>query len=308
MESRFGYDFSRVRLHTDSKAAESAKAVNANAYTVGQDIVLASSFGIAGTTEGRSLLAHELVHTIQQGNSTGVQRSALEVSKQNDPLEREAEEVARAALLGKSPRIPAQSGAAVARQGDELDAGTSESGPVDASLPGGVATPEPEVSSPPTNPPQDQSKRGLTASEKAEATLVYGTSMNYDSIILEEDSVMSVGGYARTTPYTVNFPPGSFGRSDFIPWLIHELMHSWQYQHGTGVTKTLFYAIFGTYDYGGEAGLRAATVAGRGLKSFNTEQQGDIAEDYYKRLKGGQDVSAWIPFKNEIQGSSAASP
>ena len=66
MESRFGYDFSRVRIHRDSKAAESAQSVNASAYTVGQDIVFGQGQYSPSTTTGRQLLAHELVHVIQQ--------------------------------------------------------------------------------------------------------------------------------------------------------------------------------------------------------------------------------------------------
>lgn len=66
MEPRFGHDFSRVRLHTDSAAAESAKAVNARAYAVGRDVVFAPQMYAPHSSEGRMLLAHELAHTIQQ--------------------------------------------------------------------------------------------------------------------------------------------------------------------------------------------------------------------------------------------------
>jgi hypothetical protein len=66
MESRLGYDFGRVRVHTDATAAESARAVDALAYTVGRDLVFASGQYAPGTGTGRKLLAHELVHTVQQ--------------------------------------------------------------------------------------------------------------------------------------------------------------------------------------------------------------------------------------------------
>jgi len=69
MEPRFGHDFSQVRVHTDAKAAESARTVNALAYTVGQDVVLGSGQYSPQTSRGRWLLAHELAHTIQQGTS-----------------------------------------------------------------------------------------------------------------------------------------------------------------------------------------------------------------------------------------------
>jgi hypothetical protein len=64
---RVGFDFSRVRVHADARAAESARAVRARAYTVGQDIVFAPGEYAPGTSAGRALLAHELAHTLQQG-------------------------------------------------------------------------------------------------------------------------------------------------------------------------------------------------------------------------------------------------
>lgn len=74
-EPRFGADFSHVRLHTDSKAAESAKHVNALAYTVGRDIVFGNEQYSPGSQEGKKLLAHELTHVIQQkGDETVINR------------------------------------------------------------------------------------------------------------------------------------------------------------------------------------------------------------------------------------------
>jgi hypothetical protein len=66
METRFGYDFSQVRVHTDAKAAESTQTVNAKAYTVGHHIVFGSGQHAPATLPGKSLLAHELAHVIQQ--------------------------------------------------------------------------------------------------------------------------------------------------------------------------------------------------------------------------------------------------
>lgn len=67
-EARFGYDFSQVRIHAGRKAAESARAVNATAYTVGRDIVIGTGAQTMGGSEGRKLLAHELTHVVQQSN------------------------------------------------------------------------------------------------------------------------------------------------------------------------------------------------------------------------------------------------
>ena len=65
-EPRFGFDFSQVRIHNDALAAESARAVNASAYTVGQDVVFGSGKYSPETDTGKTLLAHELAHVIQQ--------------------------------------------------------------------------------------------------------------------------------------------------------------------------------------------------------------------------------------------------
>src|SRR5436309_6325832 len=69
MEPRFGRSFAHVRVHADAKAAESARAVNALAYTVGSDIVFANNQYSPGTDRGSRLIAHELTHTIQQGSN-----------------------------------------------------------------------------------------------------------------------------------------------------------------------------------------------------------------------------------------------
>ncbi|HEY9206933.1 MAG TPA: DUF4157 domain-containing protein [Candidatus Methanoperedens sp.] len=70
-EPRFGHDFSQVQVHTDAKAAESARVMNARAFTVGQDVVFGTGQYAPGTSEGRRLMAHELTHVIQQSATVG---------------------------------------------------------------------------------------------------------------------------------------------------------------------------------------------------------------------------------------------
>jgi hypothetical protein len=98
MEPRFGHDFSRVRVHTDARAAESAGAVRAAAYTVGSDIAFASGRYRPETIAGRRLLAHELAHVLQQRGAP--RRGPLLVGRQDSGHEREAADAARA--LGSS--------------------------------------------------------------------------------------------------------------------------------------------------------------------------------------------------------------
>lgn len=77
-EPRFGQDFSSVRVHTDSRAADLAHSLGARAFTVGQDIVFGSGEYAPGSPEGRQILAHELAHTVQQGTTANrIQRLTI---------------------------------------------------------------------------------------------------------------------------------------------------------------------------------------------------------------------------------------
>jgi type II secretory pathway pseudopilin PulG len=68
-ESRFDHDFTQVRLHTDERAAESARGLNARAFTLGKDVTFGEGQYAPGTLDGRRLLAHELTHVVQQRNA-----------------------------------------------------------------------------------------------------------------------------------------------------------------------------------------------------------------------------------------------
>jgi hypothetical protein len=70
MESRMGYDFGNVQVHNDSSAHQSSADINALAYTHGNHIVFGEGQYQPGTDSGKQLLAHELVHVVQQGNDT----------------------------------------------------------------------------------------------------------------------------------------------------------------------------------------------------------------------------------------------
>jgi outer membrane protein OmpA-like peptidoglycan-associated protein len=72
MESRFRHDFGSVRVHSDEKAAESARALDALGFTVGRDIVFGPGQYSPGTLTGRQLLAHELTHVVQQRNDAQI--------------------------------------------------------------------------------------------------------------------------------------------------------------------------------------------------------------------------------------------
>ncbi|HEX8489434.1 MAG TPA: DUF4157 domain-containing protein [Chthoniobacterales bacterium] len=113
MEPRFAHDFTRVRVHTNKKAAQSAAAVNAEAYTVGRHIVFGENRLSSATPAGRGLLAHELAHTVQQ-RSVRDEPSQFPVTSPNDATEAEAHHIAESAGAGR-PALPAAQTARLAR-------------------------------------------------------------------------------------------------------------------------------------------------------------------------------------------------
>ena len=108
-EPRFGQDFSRVRVHTDARAADSAKAVNALAYTVGRDVVFASGQYAPDTNTGRRLLAHELTHVVQQAGRllrlSIAGEPQIVVGHEDEELEREAHRAARKIADDEEPSV-----------------------------------------------------------------------------------------------------------------------------------------------------------------------------------------------------------
>lgn len=93
METRFRHDFSRVRIHNDARADASARALDAQAYAAGRDIVFAAGRYAPWTAAGMRLLAHELAHVVQQGDvNTG--SHGLFIGATHDAAERAADAAA----------------------------------------------------------------------------------------------------------------------------------------------------------------------------------------------------------------------
>lgn len=106
MEDRLQADFSAVRIHTDARAADSAAALSAMAYTIGDHVVFGPGGFSPGDADGMHRLAHELVHVQQQRRSSvkGTDiGSGLAVGDRADSFEREADETARKALASRRP-------------------------------------------------------------------------------------------------------------------------------------------------------------------------------------------------------------
>jgi hypothetical protein len=145
MESRLGHDFGDVRVHTDDAAHRSAASVQAHAYTVGSDVVFQRGQYDPGSTAGRTMLAHELTHVVQQrsgpvdGTATG---DGVRVSDPSDRFEREA--AANAERVMSAPPVQTApvaggggtGGAAVQRQEAEEEA--PEESPVQGAFEAGA--------------------------------------------------------------------------------------------------------------------------------------------------------------------------
>ena len=173
-------------------------------------------------------------------------------------------------------------------------------------------------------------RRRLTPSEVREGQLVFAQGLPYGRIWVHEAArwpnwLSRIGNALTGSPpptadnavtigYSVYFPRSLHTRDTDLEarifgdmaWLIHELTHTWQYHHsGPGyITKALRVQLTkgpSAYDYGGLKGLRKASEEHRSLNDFNPEQQGDIARDYYVRLKLGLDKDTWEPFIAELQ-------
>ena len=94
MEQRFGNDFSQVRVHTGDAAEQSARDVNANAYTVRHNIVFGAGQYLPQTSANKWLLAHELAHVVQQSGGSRMARDALIIDAPYEALEAKASGVA----------------------------------------------------------------------------------------------------------------------------------------------------------------------------------------------------------------------
>lgn len=401
-EPRFGYDFSHVRVHTDTPATESAAAIKARAFTVGSDIAFGAGEYAPESAAGQKLLAHELTHVVQQDGQMATLRSkGIDVQKTGRPmvqggffgsLWKGIKKVGKA--IGKGAKAvggaiwkgakavggaiwkgaKAVGGAiwkgakAVGKWGwNVLKAGGAwvwdlftkaplrlwriiehlGSGAVGivkwlwqgiktvrgiksfaqwiwsgflsgAAWVGRLITKLLDVIG--LGEIMDLlwqiikfNTRTLSSTEIAEAKKVFGSSISYWQVRIDEYSLIAWigslfsggGGMGVTTFHTINFNhkiKTAPGNSD-MAWLIHELTHVSQYEHvgSQYMGEALHAQATGGYGYGGEPALLAAFAAGKHLRDFNREQQGDIARDFYLALTSGRPTTAYDPFIVELR-------
>ncbi len=278
MEPRFGHDFSQVRVHTDSRAAESAQAVNALAYTVGRNVVFGTGQYAPGTSVGRQLLAHELVHTIQQSSSSAAKLDAKTDSIEmlsSPETEVEADQVAQNVVAGQQevdisahqplPALQRQvhGSPAVSVRSPVAEEFITQESDIQAGLAG----------------------RPLLSSEIALARPIFGNALDYSKVRLIPTSIAeftTVGNNIRVSKdFTISEP-------FFAETLIHELTHVWQYQHGgtSYISVSLGAQIAASiktpsrnfaYDY--------HITPDKSFFSFLPEQQGLIVQNYFAMLR-----------------------
>jgi len=126
MSAHFDHEFSEVRVHADARAAESAEAVGARAYTVGPHVVFGAGQYRPGTADGRGLLAHELTHVVQQRDVLGTP-AELPVGSAAHATEQEAGDIAAAS---RSAAVSTRTGPVLRRSAltDELTAAMAAGG------------------------------------------------------------------------------------------------------------------------------------------------------------------------------------
>ncbi|MCY7272246.1 MAG: DUF4157 domain-containing protein [Phormidesmis sp. CAN_BIN44] len=136
MEPRFDHDFSRVRIYSGGAAEQSAREVNANAYTAGHNIVFGAGEFAPGTQEGRRLIAHELTHVVQQSGAEGIRVGQSNEKRGTSPispelthvLQQNRHTVASEAVVQRKPK-PSDSKAAKPAKAPKISKGPASSTP-----------------------------------------------------------------------------------------------------------------------------------------------------------------------------------
>ena len=111
-EQALGVDLSAIRVHADPQSADAGRAIGARAYTIGQDIHFNDGQYNPASSDGQLLLAHEVAHTVQQGQGSPTAHCKLEVSEPEDALEVEADRAAAAMLRGQAVSVSSVPGPA----------------------------------------------------------------------------------------------------------------------------------------------------------------------------------------------------
>lgn len=339
LELRLAHDFSRVRVHADAPAAASALAVQARAYTVGNDVVFGRGEYAPHNPEGRQLLAHELAHVVQQQGAPATSR--LELAPTDSASEREAETMARTAVAershpiappqerapvttGSSPRTIQRSmlgsilGGVLAVAGGIGGAllGLAIGGPVGliaggvlgAGLGGAVGLGIGALSGENVG----TRSRSLTEAEKNYARPIFHDTVDYDKITITRDSVYATGA-PRTIRNTIHLLTSwSHFQGDTLELtekgrftLIHEMGHVWQFQNGglAYIPSSLIPQAVAWITGGDRNKAYQWTEAhktGLPWNKWNAEQQAQAIEEYNKLLRKLSPKPGSNPFQSAL--------
>lgn len=158
--------------------------------------------------------------------------------------------------------------------------------------------------------------RPLTASELEAGRAVYADTIAWSRVrVYPRSYVAATASRMRSAPTAVVtmwvvHVPASFDTSTVRgqAWLVHELMHVWQGQHTgpSAMARAIVGQLRGGYAYGGEPALRRHAT--RGLAAFNLEQQAEIMRGFFRRLVAGGDVSAYLPYVEEVRRAGRPRP
>jgi hypothetical protein len=283
-EPRFGHDFSMVRVHTDAKAEEAARAINANAFTIGKDVVLGAKEYATDSAEGKQLLAHELTHVIQQSQGQTPSTSVKDVIKINNV----------GGSWGWEIRALAQQ--MTNRQSDGLMEEIEAYEPMGSALlqrqvhgtPSPVSVRSPALEELVTQISSTQAGligRLLMPDEVALVREIFHNSIDYTRVRLIPTGVLEY----RTVANFIRVPE-NFTISDeyMAQTLVHEMTHVWQYQHGgtSYISVSLATQIAGTIRTGSRnAAYDYLLTPGKSFFDFLPEQQGLIVENYFSMLR-----------------------
>ena len=271
VEPRLGQDFSGVRVHTDAQAAASARAVSANAYTVGRDIVFSEARFAPETPSGLRLLAHELAHVVQQGaerSAPGAPSTKGIFGSAAEGAEREARASADAILAGRPQTLTRRPDLAGSLQRDDFRSPT-------------VSVRSPVFEETVTQLTELMPARSLSRTERALVQGVFGASVDYSRVRLIPTSILEYRTVANSIRVPENF---SVANAEMAQTLEHEMTHVWQYQHsGTSYLSISLGSQIAASIGGGNRNFAYdyRIEAGNTFFSFTPEQQATLVENYF---------------------------
>jgi Domain of unknown function (DUF4157) len=248
MSRRTGQDLSQVRVHTDERAAASARAMDAIAYTVGRHVVFGGGMYRPCTGEGQRLLAHELAHVIQQGGDRVLQTNVplrLRAGTRTDVAEYEANMASEDIVRGRPLRLSRRANLAGSIQRQTFHTPS-------------ISVRSPVFEETVTQLTELMPGRSLTQRERELASGIFGTSIDYPRVRLIPTSVLEYRTVANSIRVPENF---TVANTDMAQTLIHELTHVWQYQH----SGTSYLSI--------SLGTQIAAQVGRGNRNFAYDYQ-----------------------------------